>query len=537
MTVEVEITSGAGGFQGHKTNISTYTYAEESTPTIPGDDSGGVGELSFSTLEADNSVWLYKSDFLFTDTFSGRVSGTLTGASTSDTQTDVRGRSVMARLNTQRVYGAVRDSLGTHIRNILDSVGIDLPIIGSFVEFSGVVMPGVEKDAWVFLKEMCSALYQEISLVDQQIFVRRPRGRYINLTNISSESWDLNEDNLAQNVEVAYYNYTNISNAVAYPKGGWNPDVQVYQVDAGQTLVIDLPVDGYVTGFLDQPIPLLFVPRDSTPVASVYTVAGNDGLPVPVAQWTDNGGNVSVAAKDNGTTIEVTITGANIPTLAPFRLAVSSGPSDFYSTLRIRALGFFFDRQVLTRPTGLTPAETSNVVGVTVDNPWISTVSDARNAAARVAMQYGMPNYTYSATARRVNRSQGSGPSIIYPTFAQWEAGQTPGDLFSDFNADFTGDSFQDFTDELFATVNNDFANQAFGNIGGALIRKNDAIFRVREAVSSENDVSITAEFDTIFADFDFEWWGSSFATFNDTWNEGKNFMNLNIRPLYRVAA
>lgn len=537
MPIEVEIVAGGGDFEGHKSNITTYSYDENSTPHIPGDESGGVGELSFGVREADNSVFLYKSQFVLTDSFNGSVGGEITGVDSTDTEADIRGRSQLARLNTTRSVGAQEVTLEAAIQAILDEAGVTNTLqVDASIASTPVVVPAVNKDLWVFLKELCSAYQFELALVDTTIIARPLRERLIDLTNISSEGWSVSDDNLAQSVEVAYYNYETLTGALVSPKGGWTPDVQVYQVDANQTLVVELPVEAYLTS-VEQPSVQLFVAQDYSGPNSVYTIAGNDGLPVQVAQWTDGGGSVTLALKENGTIIEATIVGANIPNLAPFRLAVSSGPSDYYSTLRIVGSGIGFTREIFTKSTGLTIDETSNIIGVTVDNPFIDTLEDARQAAVWASAQFGKPTHTYSATARRVNRSTDAGPVVIYPTFTQWGATQTPGDLFSDFNTDFAGQTFQDFTDAQFATVVNDFDNQAFGNIGGARIRHNDAWFRVRGASTTQDEVSVTAEYDTLVSDFNTEWDdGSDFADFNARW-DGRTFTDFALRPLWRTAA
>ena len=530
MAIEVEIT-GTGAFAGHKSNIGTYSYSEESTPTIPGDSSGGVGEISFDVNEEpSDTILLYRDALKLTDAFAGSVSGLIDSVSTVDGIATVSGRSKLGLLNTTGTVTGGSTTLGAYVTAILNAGSITTNIaVDPSITSRPIIAPTVTGDLWVTLKDFCVAEQIEVSLVDDTVEVRPLRARTITPLNLSTENWDVGDIQLAQFVEVNYYNYSTVTNGLVYPKGGWNSDVQVYQVDANQTLVVDIPVDFYLTS-IQQPTVQSTVARDYTGPNSVYAVAGNDGLPIPTAQWTDNGGSLTLALKENGSVIEVTIVGANIPNLAPFRIAVSSGPSDFYSTLRIIGSGVSFTRETLRWPTGLTSAETATEVGLTIDNKYVDTLADAIQAATYARVPYALPQRRYGATARVVNRSSLDGPAVIYPSFDQWESGRNPLDTFADFNTEFSGDTFQGFTDALLATVVNDFENQAFGNVAGARVRYRDAWYRIRQAQSTQDDISFTAEFDTLMSDFN-DAQSGTFADFNTAFT-GLTFTDFALIPL-----
>ena len=533
MAIEVEVT-GSGAFAGHKSNISSYSYQEDSTPVLPGDSSGGVGNLSFSVEEdAGQSILLYRNSLLLSDGFSGCIEGVIDAVDATDGVVGVQGRSKLARLNTVRTIEAQTTTLGAAFTTVLNEVGITTNIdIDASLIARPITLPGYTGDLWVFLKDLCIAEQVEISLVGDQTVLRPLRLRDLNVTNLSTETWNVADSQLAQQVEVAYYNYSSVSNTLVYPKGGWTSDVQVYQVDANQTLVFDLPVDFYLSS-IEQPTVQSTVARNYSGPNSVYSVAGNDGLPVVPAQWTDNGGSVSVALKDNGKTIEVTVVGANIPNLAPFRLAVAAGPSDYYSTLRLIGSGVSFDRQTVVKPTGLTIDETSTIDAPTIDNPWVDTYEDAVRIAWDATARYGIASRTYSATARQVSRASEDNREIVYPTFTQWESTLAPGYTFTNFNTDYSGQTFQDFTDTQFSTVAENFDNQAFGNIGGARVRYRDAMYRVRSATSTQDQVSFVSDADTLFSDFNTEWSAGTFGDFNTVF-AGLTFMDFGLVPLRR---
>jgi hypothetical protein len=532
MAIEVDIT-GSGSFAGHKSNIASYSYSEGSTPVLPGDSSGGVGDVSFSVVDEADTILLYRDTLLLTDGGFGSIAGVIDSVSATDGVAEITGRSKLGRLTVPGTIVAQQTTLGAAFTTILSLVGITTGIqIDSSLTARPIFLPGFTGDLWVFVKDLCIAENVEVSLLSDTVVVRPLRTRTLNTGNLESQSWAVSDQELAQQVEVAYYNYTVANNLMFYPKGGWTKEVQPYQVGADETLVVDLPVDGFLTS-IQQPTPQLSVARGYTGPNSVYTIAGNDGLPVPVAQWVNNGGSVTVALKDNGATIEATIVGASIPNLAPFRLAVTAGPSDVYSTLRLVGSGIAFNRQTIVRSTGLTLAETPNVEAPIIDNVSVSSLTQAVDVAARAASRYGMPGRTYSASARQINRPNAENSNVVYPTFAQWASTLTPGLLFSGFNAANAGVTFQAFTNAQFATVANNLTNQAFGNIGGSRTQYREAMYRVRSATSTAESVSFDAEPDTLFSDFaDI----SSARTFTNIGVDfaGLTFTDFNLVPLRR---
>lgn len=479
MAIEVEI-SGNYGIAKHRSNISTYSYTEESTPIAPGDSSGGVGTVSITALDDENSMILLRGDeLLLSDDLRGNVSGKIVSISGSDGVATVSGVSLLSRLNIPHQIPPMETTVGDLLLYIFELAGILSGIsIDPSIETIPIISPAYEGDLWVFVKDICTAKEFEISLVQDTITVRPLRQTTIDLTNVTSESWNIGDINLAQSVEVNYYNYVNETNFLAYPKGGWNSNVQVYQVDANQVLTVEIPVDAYLTS-IENPTVQNTVAKEYG-ATSVYCVAGKDGLPITATQWNANGGSITTDLTDNGSTILVTITGANITNLSPFRIGVSSGPSDYYSSLRLRGVGISFDKQVYTQPTGMTEEDTSNAVGLTIDNTLISTEEEARDAAKRAVIKYSIPQQTFSTSMRTLNDG-----------------------------------------------------GQEFGNIAGGRVRYRDSMYRVRSATSTESVIDLTAEWDNLFSDFNAENSGVTFTNFGSTFFE-LTFTDFAMIPLRR---
>jgi hypothetical protein len=190
----------------------------------------------------------------------------------------------------------------------------------------------------------------------------------------------------------------------------------------------------------------------------------------------------------------------------------------------------FFDKKLITVPTGAPLSKTATVVGVTIDNPFISTLEDAYSAAMLAAGRYASPQQTLSVSATVINRA-GEPGSIVYPTFANFDSAQV-GKTFSQFDTSVGSMTFAQFTEQQFALVADSFANQAFGNVAGARVKFRDSWYRIRNATVTPETINFNAERDTIFDDFTTAWTGKTFAQFNSRWS-GKTFEDFGVISLW----
>lgn len=532
VSVEVEIV-GNGKYGGSRSSITSYNVTEDSTPLDPADSSGGTGTITFGAKEDpahDGSILLLNDIINLSDTGSGTTTGKVNGVSASNGVAMVTADGRLNLLNSAGDIPAVDGTLDEAVHEILGLAGITT---GIFVDASLQGIPvksrGGNKNYWFMLKEMCSALQVEIALVSNNVVVRPPRERTAFMGKITSESHSVKNIELAQFVEVAYYNYTQVSSSMVYPYGGWNSDVSVYQVDAGETRTINLPVDVALSA-LSQPTMVSSVSQYYSGPTSVYAIAGNDGLPISPALWASGGGALTLAIGEDGESIDVTVTGMSEPGYAPYQIAMSSGASNYYSSLRIMGTGLGFRRELIRVPTGAPAEKTSQEVGVTIDNPWVNTKGDAYAAAFRAGGRYASPQQSVEISATFINRAGESG-SYVYPTFADFNP-TVSGATFATFDSGWVGQSFSDFNDYQFSLVQGDFTNQVFGNVGGARIPFRQAVYRIRSATISQNGITTaTAESDTLFSDFNPAWVGEDFASFN-SWFAGYKFEDFAVIPL-----
>ena len=490
--------SGTGRFYGHASNVINYSYTEGSTPLVPGDQSGAIGDVSIDVLDiSDTSILLYKDEFYLQDNFHGSIIGNVESVSGNNDVVTMGGRSILALLNVEAIIPPRRGTIGNVIESVLGDVGLTTNIIKDTELSTDIVnAPGFQGDVWVYVKELANAHEVELAVVREYIVIRPARKRKIDATNILERSWQIQDIQLAQEFDVAYYNYEQVEDFLVYPKGGWTEDVQVYQVGAGETTTFEIPVDFYLT-HLNQPTVQANVTKDYDGPASVYAVSGNDGLPITPAQWTDQGGDMSFAIVGDGTVIEVTVTGPDFPELAPFTIGLNDGSSS-YSTLRITGAGMAFDRQLYTEKTGLKPGDTPVVKGAEIDNIAIDTLEDAKRYALFARRLYALPQQTFSTSAVQFPRLEGVITTVLFPTFADFDDTLSAGYSFTNFNADYSGLTFDDFTTQLGNAV-----PQGFGEVVGSRVRLDDAMYRVRSSTITPDRVSIDAEYDTLFSDLD----------------------------------
>lgn len=529
MSIEVEV-YGNEQIPGHKSNVIEYSYSEEATPVVPGDSSGGIGSISFSTLDdATTSILMYGDTAHLFDSHNGSITGKIESVNGSDGVTSFSGVSDLVRLNILGDVPFMDSTLGVVVETIFATAGILTGFdIDATLASIPVISPEYSGDLWVFLKELCAAYEFEITLIDDIITVRPLRQNSINLFDTISDSWSVSGAQQAQTVEVNYYNYASVTNELVYPKGGWNKDVQVYQVDAAQTLTIDLKLDYYLSSVVQPTVQNTVTKDEST--HSYYCVAKNDGTALPAAEWTDNGGSLVVEIDpDDSSLLHVIITGANLPAIGPFRIAVSSS-YETYSSLRILGSGLAFDKQTISVPTGLTAAETSSKVGITIDNKFISTKAQAYDAGKRAILQYGMPKVGYSFSAPNIGDFLTAPGTIVYTHFFEYDE-QVGTELFSQVDTSIGTWNFLEFDEHLPTTVVDGVTYQMFGNVNGSRIKYRDSWYRVRSANITPTTVDASADWDNLFSDFNTVNNAKTFTTFNGTFNQ-LTFTDFHLVPM-----
>jgi hypothetical protein len=539
MAIEVEVI-GNGLFAGARSNIGEYSVSEDSTPVEASDSSGGTGQITFTAIDDPGrlgSVLLLNDTIKLTDGDRGNTEGKINSITSNDRILSITADSRLGRLvidtTAQAVHGTFLSAINYYLSlgGITDGIAVDASLTAI-----PVVAQGWTGDLWTKIKELCVTVGAEVTLIKGNVVIRPLReNRALEINNVS-EQWSVQNIDLAKSVEIYYYNSEWKDGALVYPQGGWNEDVTVYTVDAGQTVEVNIPVDVSIES-LQQPSLQTFVSRDHTD-SSVYTVSGNDGLPIQPAQWLSEGGDLRVAVGEDGKSIDLTIVGAAgaAARYAPFRIAVSAGPSDYYSSLRIVGTGLHYKQESLVVPTSVDDASTSRDVGVTVDNIYVKDINAAWNTAIDVTGRWSAPQRTISISKASINQPSDTGQDFDYALFSEFDDYAAANGIvtFANFDTAWAGQTFADFDEFWYEQVANEFRFQVFGNANGARVQFRRAMYRIRSVNVSPIGVDYTAEADTTFADFDTSATGKTFAEF-DTSFAGLTFNDFALIPLMEV--
>lgn len=563
--------------EGLKTEASNYSVSEAATPLAAGDSSGAVGSFSVTipipdanvpllggipgigygegsygegpygggpdpgglALPVPNTPWrvirelgpqiLIGNSIKITDPRKGFTLGTIDNASTSKDAATIT-LSGPTRLSVLNVYGVQADpfvgTLGDAFTYYLGLANITTDLfVEDDIASRPVIFPGWSGELWYHLKMMAAAQDCDISLVSGITLLRGVRKRIATQNRDISRTLTTGGATLAQSVEVYQYNNREITNELVYPPGGWVPEVQVMNVNAGETAEYTLEMSASLSSF-QQPTMQTFVSQNHSS-SSVYTIVADDGLAVSAAQWTGNGGSLTVELSEDTKKLIVKLRGAtNIPTaqgaLAQnFSVALGSDTTgNRYSTFRIVGTGVAYDKQKKRIRTGVTPEKTATEVGVTIDNPFISTTNDLYSTGVRAARQYSGAVMTLSGEVTAVNRRGDSGQAD-YPTYAEVQSElntELTAPTYADVAAHYSGlglTTYSSVRDYWFDFFRNDDVDQVFGNVQGARVydRYTRRWYRVREGSLNPATISFnSADDDLIHSDIQEFYSGKTYA-------------------------
>lgn len=187
--------------------------------------------------------------------------------------------------------------------------------------------------------------------------------------------------------------------------GGADTEPVVLTVDAREVVTTTLEITTELTGLVN-PVCVDEVQVGRRPMqqsqVGLYTVVGSDNRPIRAAMWRSFGGSLEAKIGDRPSTIDVTIRGADIPWLAPFRIAESDGKKD-YSSLYLVGSGVEVDIEEVRLNTGSVRGEEP----VVIDNEAIVNVDQAYEAMHYISEQ---------ATGSKTTMSW-SGPNPQRPRF------------------------------------------------------------------------------------------------------------------------
>jgi len=430
----IRVTIGDHTFEAHD-----YSVQESATPLAAGDPQGAVGLFSISLPMPDRGItgaqdtgWkrirtfgpqvLIGQPVTLYDTTRGTTFGVVNAARETEATATIE-LECISGLGDANVYGVQAQpfvgTLGDAFEYYVSLAGAALETaVDEEIADRPVVFPGWNGELWYYLKQMAAATDTEIHYVEGVVTLRPLRQREIAQGRLTSRDRSLSTQALAQAVEVYYYGNYPIENEPVYPPGGWTPELEILNVNAGETAEYTLELSASVSS-IEAPVMEEFVDRFHYS-SSVYTVVANDGLPVDPDLWADNGGRVEISINPDTISLNVRLTGAtNVPTTygeaaTNFSLALASDTTgNRYSTLRIIGTGVAFNKRKKRIRTGIPASKTGTEIGVTIDNPFLSTVNDVYRAGTRAARQYAGQVPAISGDTIAVNTLQTAGDPVF----------------------------------------------------------------------------------------------------------------------------
>lgn len=510
---------------GRKYEATNFDVSEASTPLAAGDSSGQVGTISFDIpypdfdVQPNHPIIKFGPNILegktvrLDDTRKGFTLGRVTSAGNNQssgvisvTATSRLGELNVFNVQAQPFIGTLGDAFAHYmtLANVTTDFFAD-PAIAS----KPAVFPGWNGELWFNLKQLAAAVDCDVSLVSGIILLRPIRARVATRGRDLDRSFSVGGGSLAQYVEVYQYNNRPITNQLVYPPGGWSEDVTVINVSSGQTIEEVLELSASVSS-ITQPVMQTFVSRDHSS-SSVFTVVGDDGLPVQPSAWNNNGGSLRVEINPDTTSLTVYITApTGIPNrdgreIGVYGISLSSdGNTGRYSTLRIIGTGVGFDKQPVRVWTGITPSETATEVGVTIDNPFLSDREDVLRTAGRAVRAYNGSAMSISGSVVSINQLGDTG-ELVRETYDDEFLTHPPGSTYADVALAYAGMTYQQVFEQLNSGFEDLFENQVFGNVNGARVwdKVSARWYRIRDASLTPGGISFDADDDLTYGDVD----------------------------------
>jgi hypothetical protein len=506
----------AVAYTGYDTdNLKDYSVVEDATTINAATYTGGFGQITVPiNTENPDIIRAINDTATLSDPVMGKVTGTVRNLSNVDGDITLTADSILGLFNADKTVrpftGTLRDAFLYYCE--IAEIPFELVVLdlydgnGNMIDDIAnreVTFPGWVGNMWDHLKEILVSQRLEMSQVFDQIYVRPLRQIIANTERNRTFGWTIDNQATSRQVQVNYYPTERLVSGEFYPVAG--EDATVYQVDAGERITFTLQLP-HSLEYVNQPQCVSFVENRPYPgTDGVYAVAGNDGLPVTPSQWTSQGGSLTVRLTEDPSVVEVTITGAQNETLAPYRIAMTSG--EFYNSMHLTGTGLFQREETVLIHTGATSAVTGDDIGVVVQNRNIQTLEQALTLGAKVAGSYAL-SYTISGEAFNLNRSDASRDALValvkdLDIFHSLNVDNWPGELeeFNDFWTSFP--QFDNYWIDYLAGI---YENQAFGNAAGARVLTDDSNFRIDSATLTPAGISYAGSLDTLIDDFDRKW-------------------------------
>lgn len=568
MAFEINIILDAPGAPSGTVEALSYSYNEQSTPLSGSDSTGSVGTFSvqlkvpdeYMPAPAHHPIWSYRdlvgdgalhsAQVFINDSRKGFTNGRVTEVRRShDGGTiELSGVTRMAVLN---VYNAQAQpfsgTLNGAVTYYLGMAGITMGFtVDPTIANIPVTVPGWQGELWYHIKQLTAAYGCDISLVSDVILVRPVRQRVAATNRDLNRSMSLGGNGLAQAVEVYQYNNRPIVNELVYPVLGPSLEDRVMNVNAAETSEYTLRLSASLSS-IQQPVMMTSMAPDYT-ATSAYVIAANDGTPILESAWREAGGLVTFELDPSTSDINLKMRGAiglknsDGEDYTSYSMSLNDPVTgNRFSALRITGTGVAFNKELKRIRTGVPASMTATEVGITIDNPNVSTADDVARVGLRAARDYSGMAMSLSGSVISINRRGDTGQSTV-PTYEQVEnalaaiLGGTPTyQQVENYHTSLgllTYGQVQEYWEKQFSDPDVD---QVFGNVQGARIfdRKTRRWYRIRSAELAAGSIGFSdAEDDLTYEDYENHFAGKTYGQV-EAILDGFNYRMVEMAGLY----
>lgn len=497
-------------------SLSSFSYAEDVTSLEPSTINGGLQQVNATIIgdgsgtEKDSRL-LINNDVLLSDTELGQMPFRVKKVSKNQDLITISGDTVASRLNVEKTagpHGGAGANLHTALTYYCGLCNIT-PIIDSGfaleLEAVDVNFIGWKGNVWEHLKMLCAAVSVsatdnvgiEMFIDGEDVKFRKALQSTTDLSEMNSDiSFEIDAFDAAKSIEIYNYNTSYGSDKVIYEQSNFEDTTEEkdkfqnsvndsLQVNAGETVRKRFKINASLES-VNQPQPVSAInrmpPAPYEGLTGEYVIVGVDDIPVLPSQWTDLGGSLKVSLVDEDGEplepgeIEIVVTAPHVPNLphaddpgsagySPYKVGVESSGESEYPALWITGNGVFFEKKLEKYSTGSPVEYTSNDVGATIDNPFITNgfASSSRGIAAaqvacgpRVSVNQSIASgASFGSTVGSLQEIDNNIYRINTVSFGPGATSLTsvPASRLSSFNANWVGGTFATFNSGVGATL------------------------------------------------------------------------------------
>lgn len=486
-------------------SIISYTYSEDVTSLEPSTISGGTGQVSISAEVEDISTSLIvNNEMLLSDDEYGQVNFQVKSLNISNGVASITGDTIQSRLNVEVTAAPVGGSTASLFSAIYYYCGLVdvIPEMSTELQEELDLVPvnfiGWKGNLWEHLKMLCAGVAAsltenvglEMYVSNNSLYFRKAlqlemviEDNAVISRNFSVETFDAAKEVTVSNYNTRYgiaeiVKETSNRAEILFPAVKDVSITDSMQVEPGATFTKRFTINASLET-VNQPVCVAQITTlPYTGTTGEYVIVGNDGLPIQPAQWTGQGGSLTVSLTENPNEIELTIiapAALNLPQVidpnklgyAPYKIGIETSGDTDYPALYITGTGVFYDKQDVTFLTGASDEYTSKASAMQIDNPFISTKHDLYTrgiAAAQAAcgpkitltetLDYGISFGETPGVLRSYQANKYRVSSISYsPNSATMTAVSSA--QFGDFDAKWTTKTFDNFTDKVLDPTTN----------------------------------------------------------------------------------